>query len=363
MARDERPAPVDAVSRRGERVEPRDATPEASGDVRGDGVSRRPVERPTGPEGGDRFRRAGRLEQFVRSIAERVEHGWLYQTFRLPGTNRVIHDRRTGGGQPVAEATERPLSEFEQSLMQRFEQGAAQARPAADGKSHFLRKTAAQWKEFFLQFLHRAERRQVPFEAVGDAVTFRGLLKKVTDPAIGVLIGDLPLTDGRLEKFARIEVPLQAVASEMAGLPPGTMVAKHLVQDGVGGEILPYIAIGAPAEAAIATAPRERPGLFTSLKTEAEIARQLGLAGAETVGLASQTAGEEGRVHRRGKGFGRWFGGEEELSANQPGRFVPWWQWSREERYGQRRWFTAVTLVTLLTLLALGTWALLRTLQ
>lgn len=361
------------------------------------------------PQRTDQFRESGRLERFIRAIGERIEHGWLYQTFRLPGSSRVIHDRRAvaddeaqrpadpntpqtmqtreGTLQRVAPRTvpnflgerpaelprqtaeskaagERPLSLFEETLVQRFEGAVEQALSAPDGKPHFLQKTAAQWKAFFQHFLHRTEKKQVPMEVVGDALMFRGLLKKGSDPAKGVVIGDLPLANGVVEKFARFDVQLQAALQTMAQLAPGETVPREAVARSVQGEMLEYLAIAPPAaDTGIPTATRDTQGVFTNLKTEAEVSRQLGLRGAEMgMGPLSDAAGAEGRVtHHRGRGGGgKVFGDPDDPREDVPGQFIPWWRWDREERTGQRRWFTAVTLALIVTLVGLGFWVVLR---
>lgn len=368
-------------------------------------ASRPPAPRET-PQRADQFRESGRLERFIRAIGERIEHGWLYQTFRLPGSSRVVHDRRavaddeaqraaaadapqamqTREGQLQPEtrraypnflgerpaglprqtaetqaAGERPLSSFEETLVRRFEGAVEQARSAPDGRPHFLQKTAAQWKAFFQHFLHRTEKKQVPMEVVGDALLFRGLLKKGGDPAKGVVIGDLPLANGAIEKFARFDVQLQAALQTMAQLAPGETVPREAVAKSVQGAMLEYLAIAPPAvDTVISTAARDTQGVFTNLKTEAEVSRQLGLRGAEMG--TGPFADAEGRVtgHRGRGGGGTVFGDPDEPPEDVPGQFIPWWRWDREERAGQRRWFTAVTIALLVTLVGLGFWVLLR---
>lgn len=372
-------------------------------------AGRQPLRGESQTQRADQFRQAGRLEQFVRAITERIEHGWLYQTFRLPGSSRVVHDRRESGrdageaeGEQAQRAEskggfqlkegrlqeappksyqnyfagrdqprpseagaksqeERPLSGFENKLVERFEGAKEHAKASPDGKAHFLQKTATQWKEFFLKFLHRSEKKSVPLEVVSDELTFRGLFKKGNDPAKGVVISDFKLADGTHEKFARFDVTLKAALAEMAQMQPGAALAKQAVAKGVQGEVLEYIAIGAPrGEGDIAAALRDTQGVFTNLKTEAEIAKQLGLMGQGREGVSARSGLQTSRSGGRRAGAGKLFGQEEEVLDDQAGRFVPWWRWDREERIGQRRWFTGLTIALTVTILALGFWLLLR---
>lgn len=361
MARDERQPPIEGIASRGGRPGPAETLPESTPAVRRR-EERAPREGATeAPARPDQFRQAGRLERFIRTIAERVEHGWLYQTFRLPGSRRVVHDRRESPQEGAGQASDRLGTSFERAVVARFEQGREQAQTSPDGRPHFLQKTAAQWKAFFLQFLHRTEKKRVPLDAVGDTMTFRGLFKKGSDPATGVVIGDLPLTNGTLEKFARFDIRLQTAVSGMAELPPGAAVSKDMVAQGIDGTELEYFAIGSPTgEATMVVAARATQGVFTNLRTEAEIARQLGLVGPER-GPPSEGGGAGERVTPRAW-WAKWFREREEGPEAPADRFVPWWRWDREARVGARWWFTAVTLAAILALLAIGFWTLFRAL-
>ncbi|MBI4367317.1 MAG: hypothetical protein HY543_10905 [Deltaproteobacteria bacterium] len=361
MARgdDQRRGPIEGIGRGGGRSEVEATRQPAAREP----AQQRPDQ--AAPKG-DQFRRAGLLEGFIRKITERIEHGWLYQTFRLPGSQRVIHDRRGEGSaeaRSAAETPARPLSRFEARLVERFEQGVDLAQPAPDGKTHFLAKTAAQWKAFFARFLQRAEKKQVPIEAVAQAFTMRALLKKTSDPAKGVVVSDFQLADGTKEKFARFDVHLAALLSSAAQLEPGASVPKEVVARGLPGQELSYIAIGkARGEQEGVMAPRDAQGVFTNLKTEAQIAERLGfptpLRGEGGMESGRSADVESGRAPR---GLGKWFRDAEEPpddAASQAGRFVPWWHWAREERLGLRRWFVPVTLIVLVILLAIGAWSL-----
>ncbi|MBI4237362.1 MAG: hypothetical protein HY696_02940 [Deltaproteobacteria bacterium] len=258
----------------------------------------------------------------------------------------------------------RELSKFEAKIVERFEQGAKLVKEAPDQPPTFLQKTAAQWKTFFRQFLPRTEKKQVSMESVAsDAMVFRGLVGKSGSEGKGVMIGDLALQTGQIEKFARFDVELAHVMGFVRGLQPGASLPRQVIAAGVQQELLEYFAIGhARAEAEI-FATRDSAGIFTSLKTEEAVAQRLGLPLGQGVPTAEARAAEarESERARVGGAAGRWRGllsDEEAVGDELPSRFVPWWKWDREERLGARRWFTVVSLVTTVVVIGVLTWLL-----
>ena len=322
---------------------------------------------------GDQFRTQGALERFVQAINRRVEHGWLQQSFRLPGHGRVVHDFRDGRPAdesglpeantptpaatprtgffrdrsavlPQAQATETPahvteklLSAFERAIVARFEEGAAAPGDMPAGHKQFLQKTAAVWKDFFLRFLHRTVKKEVDLAALDSHLWFRGLLQKKSAPNVGVLIADLVFQDGQLEKFARMEVPLAQWLQALPGQQPGAQLASQLLKQHADQQQLQYFAIETPHEA-IAGARSETAGIFTSLKREAEIAERLrftrGKSTAPLGGFAGRAASSD----------------DDEIKN----RFVPWWRIDREERAGLPRWFVPVAIGTIVAAMAMA---------
>lgn len=342
----------------------------------------------------DQFKPTGALDRFLHAISRRVEQGvGFYHTIRLPGRGRVVHDRRAGDdssqavddastkphhaprdaghdarvskkhphyfgdrtrlmagqeGQSAsteASAPEKPLTPFEAALVERFEDGAVFTKPMASGSFHFLKKTASEWMQFFKSFLHRTVKKEAQLQALSEHMVFRGLLKETAQPLKGMMIGDLAFQNGLVEKFARFEVELARVLPQLQGMEPGTTLAKATIAQGIPTDLLQYFAIAsATPEAEIFAGPKESAGIFTTLKTESHVAEQLGWS-------------REDRIRQFGGGAGDSGGG----AFDEPNeRFVPWWHWDREERGGLRRWIVPVMLATLVAVLAVGVWLLMR---
>lgn len=342
----------------------------------------------------DQFKPTGALERFLHAISRRVEQGvGFYHTIRLPGRGRVVHDRRAGDGSSQAAdvvsanpnhaprdaahdarvskkhphyfgdrtrlmagqegqsssgeaaAPEKPLTAFEATLVERFEDGAVFTKPVASGSFHFLKKTASEWMQFFKSFLHRTVKKEAQLQALSEHMVFRGILKETAQPLKGMMIGDLAFQNGLVEKFARFEVELARVLPHLQGMEPGTTLAKAMIAQGIPTDLLQYFAIAAATpEAEIFAGPKESAGIFTALKTESHVAEQLGWS-------------KEDRLRR----FGGGAFGEPAPSDDDPNEhFVPWWRWDREERGGLRRWIVPVILTTLVALLTIGVWLLIR---
>lgn len=254
----------------------------------------------------------------------------------------------------------KPLAEFVQAVIRRFEAGEEQAVGTPAGEAHFLVKTAAQWVQFFGRFLHRTVQKEVALQELADASVFRGLLKLAGGGDAGLLIGDLNLRNGMVEKFARFQISLTRLLASLRAMEPGAALPKQLIAQAAEAETLRYLALGLPKEeAGMGRALRETGGIFTALRTEAVVAEHLGIP----LSAMSGRNDPEARATRSGPrgGIGRWLSGDGEEPEATPERFVPWWSWDREERVGLRRWMVPITLGTIIvTLSALALWAFSR---
>lgn len=249
------------------------------------------------------------------------------------------------------------LSEFETAVVARFEGGEAQAQPHPDGQPKFLQKTTHQWKEFFKAFLPRSVVKEVPMEQLAEAHTFRALLQKAGESGTGVLISDLALASGQIEKFTRIELPLAGIAQQLQQLPAGATVTTALLEKHVQADQLRYVAIRPRGGDEIGpTAQRDTGGLFTSQRTETLVAAQLGirqpLPQTDTPAVGSGARAKHGR---RGLLDG------DALSDEFSRHVIPSW-WEREQRRGPKRWFVPVTFGVLIAFLAIMAWMLARNL-
>lgn len=344
------------------------------------------IQRPAGEsereEAPDKYRQEGRLPHFLDSVSRRIGTG--YRQFKLPGTDYVVRDLRdadTGGESAkkdsayemkdgrLAEARQksyvnylgerqvlqpevakdagreisRLLSEFEKLLVDRFEKGRTVERESEDGEPHFREKTAEEWRSFFSRFLGRAAWRKAGIETVRQFI-YRGLVAlKKGDGVYAMLIGDMAMSDGQVQKFARLKV-LSQLMGLLAGMKPGSGIEPELLKKGLTADELMYLALAhRHGERALRLGQEATKGIFGQLRTEEHVAEQLGL-------------------HRRKKG-GKGYGGPikwgEKDSGEERHAFVPWGFWEREKR--GRPWgrvFTYVT-ATIIVLLALAAvWAL-----
>lgn len=368
------------------------------------------------PEATDVFRKGSLIPQFLKTVQQRIESSSVYQSFKIPGSDHIIHDQRDdkkdagkhrdadhregkktdgkkgeGGGvfgrelhmregklQEIRErlyenylgdknqgfqgqqqqagepAAKRPLTAFEKMILERFERGVKVAKESEDGKAHFFEKSDSDWKSFFKKFLPRTLWRKTEVDNVKELI-YRGLMSLKGSADSKMLVSDLIMTNGRIEKFIRFQI----LAEKFGLLPkmqPGNAVTAEALTQLVDAQTLKYLALASKHKGPEFTTGMEATkGLFATKKTEAHVAEQLGitLAGHETASHATS-----GRAKRRG--LGGLMGDGNEVLDDQQGRFIPWWSWDRENRSGQRNWFVPVALITFLALMGIAAVLLLK---
>ena len=347
------------------------------------------------------------LPRLIQKTLQKIDANQVYQTFKLPGTDYVVHDRREQKAeestkekgkekeihpdkaraitqeskmsleellvqkgkypnyfadpakkmllpeQRVAEERLQKLfTRFEKALLQRFEQGAEMGKKLQNGHPSFLKKTTDQWREFFSHFTKRTVKRQVPLEQVQE-LTFRGLVKK---EARATVISDMALTNGQIEKFVRFRLSLAAqnLMERLAVLEPGVKLApadlvEHLAEE------LEYLAIkNASPEITWAQAPQQ--GKFLGrAQTEEKVAQDLGL---QMRGQFQEKQKGLNKLKGNKKGFGFGSSGEEEAQPDSNFVFVPWWQRAFVKPTGPVRWFVMMTYIVVLALLFFAVWSI-----
>ncbi|PIR18384.1 MAG: hypothetical protein COV46_00300 [Deltaproteobacteria bacterium CG11_big_fil_rev_8_21_14_0_20_49_13] len=329
-----------------------------------------------------------RLNQILQAFQSRAEGAM--QAFRLPGSNKVVHDNReqTGKGDakdakgrddkhihregvrdksekniriregkaeevkektyenylairqmvanekmPEAKSKERQLSDFEKLLIERFEKSKKIEEAGKEGKTSFLAKTVEQWRSFFDKFMHRTAKKSAELTDIQQFL-YRGMVKK--GDAKAVMISDIIHNSGQTEKFARFGVLYQKLGGLLSKLVPGDSLSAKSIKDGIESERLWYLSILPPdIGSEIITGRKPKQGMFGSEAVEAMVAKELGIAYDKGT-PSGQHRGEftKQRKRRGGGMFAGLFGGDEELPVEQQGQFVPWWQWGTLKRPG-----------------------------
>jgi len=243
----------------------------------------------------------------------------------------------------VQEKVERLLSTFERLILERFEEGRQLAKESADGKLKLLTKTEAEWKEFFNRFRDRIIGRKISFEEISEFL-FRGLVNRGNR---GVIISDLMLKDGRVEKFIRFSA-LAEVLAKLQNLKPGDRFGLETLSRM--GEDFMYLALAASRGKDIATSPLPTAGRFVSGKAEEMAAQELGIP------IGGQFAEERGLGRMRGRRplFGGLLEDREGPPEDLPYRFVPWWHWGNLKRPGKLKWTTVAFYAALLAISLIG---------
>ncbi len=404
----------------GKRSDPQDVSGEVGdvGRVPGAGGERQPSTNVT-----DQLPPA-RLAQTIQTVMRHID-GSAMQSFRIPGTNQVVHDRReqsekgrdakegdksrgakesednradasrargaADGARKEAEIKdgamrearakeyenylgdrvqklmqalakqipekakeERPLSEFEKLVMERFEQAKQLESELAQGKkASFLTKTVEQWKEFFGKFTGRTAKKSLELSEIQEFL-FRGLVKK--DAAKAVLISDIIQNGGKTEKFARFSILYQKINDFLSKLSPGDVISKQSLADGLTAERLLYLALlPASFEQELLTGKQPTQGLFASEAVEARVAEELGIVQERGGPSHAHGASAKGKKKRGGiKGF---FGGGDDEVIPDSGQFIPWWQWGTLKRPGgftlKKAFYTAVITLFVIVMILL----------
>lgn len=351
------------------------------------------------------------LPRLIQKTLQKLEASQVYQTFKLAGSDYVVHDRREArgreaerqegkkdAGRSIAEESKMSLEElllqrgkltaakekgyenylgdpskkilipeqraaqerlnklfthFEKALLRRFEQGEEMAQLAEPGRFSFLKKTADQWRQFFAHFTSRTVKRHVSVNEVQEWI-FRGLVQK---NAKATVVADLSVSNGQLEKFVRFRLSqaAQSLAERLAQLEPGARLSQSELEKYFSEE-LEYLAIkNAEPDAAWALGPTKGK-FFGTAQAEEKVASDLGLQLSAQLREKQKVLRDLGR-HKKGAGGSGW-GDEEGASEEVPKVFVPWWSWPFQKRTGPVRWFVAVTYLVIISLLVLGLWSL-----
>ena len=349
-------------------------------------IRRQPQRPGKEPKAPDRFQSDSIIPKFLRSVNKRLESSWVYQTFKLPGTNYVVRDHRGGrakgapendqdsafqmkegkmaeakqkgyvnylGSRKVlqpqeskaaAQEIKRILSEFEKLLVERFEKGKSVEKQSPDGKPHFKLKTDAEWKSFFSKFIKRTVWKKADLKMLKSFI-FRGLVKLTKGGGThAMLVGDMAMNDGQIQKFARLKV-LSKLMDLLAKMEPGSTLEKQLLKEGLNAEDFRFLALAHKhGDRAIKTGQQATRGMFADQKTEDQVSRHLGFGG------------------KRGKkkGYGgpiRW---GEEGGSTGPQAFVPHGFWERQTRGGWPKMPILIVSTVIVLLILAGIFALVK---
>lgn len=310
------------------------------------------------PKGAEEAKRSlpERLAHIVEHVLHQMKEGKLEKAEPKKYANYLgeVKGKLPPEGAPKEARPTRPLSQFELAVLERFEEAKEIEKPIQDNQPHFLAKTVEEWRAFFQKFVARMIGKSVELDNVRE-LTYRGVVKK--GETKGIVVSDLLLATGKMEKFARFSVLMEKVGEFLAKLIPGEILLKQVVQDGIAGNKLRYLAIGPPATEPEAAAFKPREGIFTGAATEERIAEELGIArdkGSPQMAQAEARVGKRGK--RRASGFAKLLWGEEE-EFEEGGQFVPWWSWGRLTRPGgftlKRAFYTGLFIALILVILFL----------
>ena len=233
------------------------------------------------------------------------------------------------------------LSKFEKLIVQRFEHDQEVAKQSKKGEQSFLQKTESQWKAFFARFASRFLRKKVPTKNIQEFL-FRGMVAK---GAKGVVISDMTLASGRVERFVRFSILAEAMA-RLAKLMPGEKFGKDMLK----GEELYYMALAAARGREYKTVPKATEGRFMGGVAEERAAQELGIP-------IKAHLEQKSEAMKKGRRMGAMFayGDDKERSPeDQPYRFVPWWHWGNLKRPGKFKMITVAFYIGLLLLSIIG---------
>lgn len=345
------------------------------------------------------------LPRLIQRTLEKVDSSQVYRTFKLSGSDRVVHDRRDQSEEKIALAnkegksesikkesampiegflihkgklaketektyenfladpsTKMPvpeqqgvlqrfkklLSRFEETLVKRFEEGEKQAKPLQEGEASFLKKNTKEWKHFFTCFASRTVRKEADLAQIKETF-FRGF---VEGKGKAVLISDLAHVNGQMEKFVRLRL---TAAGQQPGtqffdrLQPGARVPVQQLQDFLEGK-LEYLALRS-GEVELPWSKGVEKGKFFDAAAEMMVAGNLATE-------LDQQLKDKVWLKKTGRkrGRGNDLSGEEEVSDESGGaKFVPWWQYGKNPK--RVRWglaaFSFVIAIGILLVLSM----------
>ena len=233
------------------------------------------------------------------------------------------------------------LSKFEKLIVRRFEHDQEVAKQSKKGEQTFLQKTESQWKTFFARFTSRFLKKKVPTKNIQDFL-FRGMVSK---GAKGVVISDMTLASGRVERFVRFSILAEAMA-RLAKLMPGEKFGKDMLK----GEELYYLALAAARGREYKTVPKPAEGRFMGGVAEERAAQELGLPMSAHLEHKSEAMKKGGRM---GAAFA--YGEDKERPPEEQAyRFVPWWHWGNLKRPCKFKMMTVAFYLALLLLAIIG---------
>jgi hypothetical protein len=268
--------------------------------------------------------------------------------------DRMVH-AQSKHAQPSAKA-ERPLSEFEKCLIAVFEQAKKVIVELKEGTAKFLGKTPEQWRAFFQKFEGRIGKKSAELNNIFEC-QYRDMVKK--GEAKAVIIADIKLGNGVTDKFARFGLLQQKVGSILSKLVPGDAIPKQVIASGLSSEKLYYLALLPPSgETEILTGTKQKMGMFTAEATENRVSEELGIS--QDKGAPDQVRSEIAAKKLKKKKMGglfKMFGDGEEIVDDGSGRFMPWWQWGTLNRPGgftlKRAFYSGVIILFILVILFL----------
>ncbi len=298
------------------------------------GTSRLVVDkRKSAEEGRDKANKADEKRAEKRAVAEgelEIKEGKAQKTREKSYENYLGERRSPVRQEQQIQRSERPLSNFEKLVIERFENSQELEQALKGENAKFAEKTPEQWREFFSKFEGRTQFKKTDLAEISEFL-FRGVVKK-GDSGKAVMITDIILKSGVAEKFARIGLLYQKIAEFVSKLVPGDQITKQQLADALFAEQLAYLALNPPStEAELAAAAREKMGIFARESTEAWISSELGINAAKKE-EAEQRAQSARKGRRKKSGFfGGLFSGEDDL-VESGGQGVGWWSWGRLDR-------------------------------
>jgi len=325
--------------------------------------------------GPDKFGASNRGMKFFKSVAKRIDSSRVYQSFKLPGTDRVVRDLRNEsqsgkkasnnsafevrdgkmitakeksyvnylGDRKMIQPDEvdnidkeimRLLSTFEELLIERFEKGKKLERELEDGKPRYKKKSKKEWKSFFSKFLKRTVWKKSDLKSL-QKFLFRGLVDlKKGNGKYALLIGDMTTTNGQVQKFARLQV-LSDLMAKLQNTTPGSELEAEILKKAMEGDEFKYLALNHKhKERPFMVSKESKQGVFGEAKLEERVAQDLG-------------------IQRRSKGKGykgpvKW---EDKDEKGKKHAFVPMGAWERDDR--KKRLLPKVLAYTVLITFAL----------